>query len=372
MRKSTDIIVIGGGVIGCSIAYELAIRGAAVQVFEREQIAGGASGAAAGMLAAQAEFITEASLLQLALKSRAMFPRLVKELKSRTGLEVGLIEHGLLRIARDSENAAKYSAYAEQQRQLGLIADWLGPGETQELEPSLTGIFTGSLHLPRDSQVIAPQLTFAYAAAAKSLGAEFREYSEVQQLLYDGGRISGVRIRDEVIACRQVVVASSIQSSRLLQSAGYDLPLYPVKGECIAVRPTGPPLRRTIYTDRCYLVPKANGELLIGATVKPGRVDSQVRLDGISTLIDEARQLIPALDQAEWLRCWSGLRPQTQTGLPYMGEHPEIEGLFIAAGHYRNGILLSPITGAIIADLIEAKPPAEDIADFAVPAIIYQ
>lgn len=370
-KKRADVIVIGGGVIGSSVAYELSLRGISTLVLEKHSIASEASSAAAGMLAAQGEFIEEAPLFDLARKSRAMFPQVVQSIKEITGLDVGFVDRGLLRIANNNQDIQRYREQAERQHHHGLSAEWLSTEQALELEPFLSSSIKGALFIEGDSQVIAPQLTKAYARGAISLGAQFFEFTEVEELLYEHGQMIGVRVQDEVILCSKVVVASSIWSPRLLRLAGYDLPLSPVKGECVSVKLTKSFIQRTIYTDGCYLVPKANGELIIGATVKPRITNKGVTLGGISSLIHAAEQLVPSIRESEWISAWSGIRPITPTGLPYMGEHPEIDGLFIATGHYRNGILLSPATGVIIADLIEGKSIEDDLSPFAVPVVRY-
>ncbi|MNO65390.1 Glycine oxidase [compost metagenome] len=368
-NKTVDVVVVGGGVIGSSIAYELSLRGISTLVLEQNSIASEASSAAAGMLAAQGEFIEDSNLFQLALRSRSMFPQLVQRLKEASGMDVGFVDRGLLRMALKQQDVQRYKEQAQFQQGLGLDSKWLTKEETLLLEPSLAVSIEGALLLKDDHQVIASQLTRAYAMAAAAQGAQIREYAEVHGLFLEHGEVKGVRLRDEVIHCNKVVIASSIWATGLLRSIDYDLPITPVKGDCIAVRLKNSRIQRTIYSDIGYLVPKANGELIIGATAKHGIVDRSVSLAGISSLIRAAEQLVPSIRESEWIRAWSGLRPNTPTGLPYMGEHPELQGLFLAAGHYRNGILLSPVTGRIIADLIEGNDIETDLSPYSIPVL---
>lgn len=361
-----DAIIVGGGVIGCAIAYYMTQEGAKVLLLEQERVAAGASSAAAGMLGAQAELIESRPLLELALRSRSMFPAVAEQLKAWSGIDIGLQRKGLLRVARTAQEAAVLKAAAAEQQQLGEQADWLTPVEARHLEPHLSPDMQGALHIEEDGQVSAPDLTRAFAASAAALGADIEEYAEVQQLLVDRGRVQGVRLRDRTITSDKLVLAASIGAVELLRSIGIELPMFPVKGECVLVQTTHPLLAKTIYTHGCYLVPKKGGELLIGATVTPHTYDRKVSAGGVQHLIKQASELVPAVQDAEWKRAWAGLRPQTPHGLPYMGEHPQVKGLLLATGHYRNGILLSPITGVIMTELAAGKRATVDLSAFSV------
>ncbi|EIM05726.1 glycine oxidase [Planococcus antarcticus DSM 14505] len=147
---------------------------------------------------------------------------------------------------------------------------------------------------------------------------------------------------------------------------GLQLKTYPVKGECFSVRTEASLLSSTIFTNDCYLVPKKGGRIIVGATVIPNTFNQQVTVEGVSLLMENAKKLVPPIAQAEWEGAWAGIRPQTADGLPYLGEHPGYRGLFIATGHFRNGILLAPITGEVMADLVEGKSPPIDISSFRV------
>lgn len=367
MQQSYDVIIVGGGVIGCSIAYQLSLRRVRTLLLERNLIASEASGAAAGMLGAQSEFIESESLFTLARKSRSIFPKLALELKECSGIDIGFVQYGVLRIARTEGDVKCYQRAAALQQKLGESVKWLSSAQAVLMEPALSPSITGALYFDHEGQVLAPQLTRAFAQAAAALGADIREFVEVHELMTDSGKLRGVRTDNEVYLSDQVVIASSIWSQPLLHQIGLNLPLYPVKGECIAIKTIRPLLHRTIYTDGCYLVPKSNGETVIGATVRPRTTDRKVTISGISELLQRAEELVPCIREAEWSRAWSGLRPQTPEGLPYMGEHPDMQGLYLAAGHYRNGILLSPITGIVMADLVQGKQPDLDLSAFAVP-----
>ncbi|MFD0695656.1 glycine oxidase ThiO [Paenibacillus sp. GCM10027628] len=350
--RSSEVIVVGGGVIGCSIAYHLAGRGQAVTVLERGRTGSEASAAAAGMLGAQSEMEDTGLLFQWARRSRAMFPQLAEELKALTGIGIGLVREGLLNVALTDVQEEELRAREKLQRAAGEQAEWLSAAAAARLEPALSQAVRGALYLPDDGQVEAPLLAQAFAQAARILGANVQEFAQVQKLLTEQGKAIGVMTSDGPIYGDRVIVASGTWSGQLLADVGVELPVYPVKGECFSVLTPKPVLSKTLFTPGCYIVPKAGGRLLVGATVQPGSYDRKVSLAGLAELMERAKLLMPSIAETEWEKAWSGLRPQTPDGLPYIGMVPEVEGLYAAYGHYRNGILLSPITGKVMADLI--------------------
>ncbi|WP_063891746.1 glycine oxidase ThiO [Paenibacillus sp. Soil787] len=352
MKRMNDVIIVGGGVIGSSIAYNLAKRGQSVLLLERGRLGMEASSAAAGMLGAQSEMEDTGPLFQWAGQSRAMFPQLSEELKALTGIDIGLVREGLLNVALSDVQEQELRAREKLQRAAGEQAEWLSAAAAAKLEPALSGATRGALYLPGDGQVEAPLLAAAFAQAARVLGAKVQEFAQVQGLLTERGRAVGVMTSEGPLYSDHVVVAAGTWSGQLMAGIGVDLPVYPVKGECFSVLTTKPLLRKTLFTTGCYIVPKAGGRLLVGATVVPNSYDRKVSLAGLAELMDRARLLMPALGEAEWEKAWSGLRPQTTDGLPYIGKVPAYDGLYAACGHYRNGILLSPVTGKVIADLV--------------------
>lgn len=350
MGNQTDVIVIGGGVIGGSIAYHLAKRGRRVTLLERERIGSGASGAAAGMLGAQSEMREAGPLFDLARRSRAMFPRLAEELRDLTGIDIGLVQKGLLKVALTPKQAEGCRRMIAFQREAGETAEWLTRKEAEELEPGLTGPMEGAMRIPGDGQVSAPELAAAYSQAAAMLGADVREGVSVHTLRLERGRVTGVETDGGTLSCEQVVVAAGIDGNRLLEQAGLKVDVYPVKGECFSVLTPRPLLSCTVFSEGCYLVPKRGGRLVVGATMIERAYDRKVSVAGLAGLMAKAAGLVPAIAGAQWETAWAGLRPQTPDGLPYLGAAAGCEGLFAAAGHYRNGVLLSPATGLLLAE----------------------
>jgi len=350
--QTQDVIVIGGGVIGCSIAYYLAKKGANVVVLERDRVGAHASSAAAGMLGAQVEMAFPGPMIQLCLRSRAMFPELGRELYERTGLDIELNTEGLLRVAWNRTEAEELRDRAHWQRELGGRAEWWEPRSVREDEPEVGADITGALFLPDDAQVSAPRLTLAFARAAQALGVRLLEGCEVTDFLTDGDQVTGVETVVGTFRAGVVVLAAGAWSGVLARRLGLNLPVFPVKGESLALRPDRLPHRKTLFAHGCYLVPKADGRIVVGATEKEHDFSPGVSLGAIHRLAHEATRLVPSLAEADVWSYWSSVRPGSGDGLPLMGRLASVRGLYVASGHFRNGILLSPITGALMAELI--------------------
>jgi glycine oxidase len=365
MKSNYDVAIIGGGVIGGSIAYQLAKRGSKVILLEKERLASQSSNAAAGMLGAQVELGKEVGpLFELAVKSRAMFQNLADELREISGIDFGFVDKGMLKVAFEPEHVAEFQEIIEAQQKMGQPVEWLKTEEVLAREGEISGEILGGMHIPGDGQVSAPELSLAFAKSAAALGAEIREHTEVLSLVLEHGSVRGVVTAEETIYCEKVIVCAGAWSGSLLKPLGIDLPVYPVKGECFSVLTHKPLITSTVYSHGCYMVPKRGGRLVVGATVKGHTYDRKVSFEGLSDLVERAKRLLPGIANAEWERAWAGIRPQTSDGMPYLGEHAGWNGLFFATGHFRNGILLSPVTGHVIADLIEGKKSELDLSSF--------
>ncbi len=353
VKNIFDVVILGGGIIGSSIAYHLSKMGRKVVIIEKEQLACQASSAAAGMLATQAEMEQDGPLLQLALKSQAMFHLLSSELLEYTGMDIEFVNKGMLKVAETEEIASDLKKQVTYQRNWDPAITWLDFKELHEMEVSLSPSIAGAMFLPNDGHVHSEKLSKAFTQAAVYFGAEIREHTEAISFIYENDQVNGVKTTKGVIHSNQIVIAAGAWSAQLMQESGFKINMYPIKGECFSVKPNKTLINTTIFSDkRCYLVPKQNGEIYIGATMIEHTFDQTVTPLGIASLIQRATQLIPELNEASWERVWSGIRPQTADGMPYIGEHPNWKGLYVAAGHFRNGILLSPITGKLVAELL--------------------
>jgi glycine oxidase len=342
-----DALIVGGGVIGCSIAYQLAKRNKKVIVLEKGNVAGKASSAAAGMLGAQMEFSFEDPLYPLAIKSRDMFRSLSQELYKISGIDIEWIEEGIYQLAFTEDEAAHFQKQAER----GKDAHWLNTKQLMEREPALSEKTAGALFLPRDGQVAPEKLTKAYMKAAMNLGAELLEHTEIVSLIKEGGRVTGVQTKRETLFAKNTILAGGVWSGGIDQS----LEMIPVRGECMSFKTKKPLIKGTLKYKSCYLVPKRGDRLILGATSVPNSFDESVSYNGIFQLMEQAKKIVPGIMDSVFERAWAGIRPQTKSGVPYIGPHPHYDQLYAATGHYRNGILLSPVTGTLIADQILQK-----------------
>jgi glycine oxidase len=303
------------------------------------------------MLGAQMEFTVGDPLYPLAKKSREMFRALSHELYEICGIDIELIEKGIYELAFTEEESFQLQRRAERDLYNGEEVSWLSAAEVQEREPALSTSVRGALYFPNDGQVSPVQLTLAFLEAAKRLGAEVREHTEVISLIQNGNRVIGVETRTETIQAEHVVLAGGVWSSKL-DSA---LKVVPVKGECVSFTTNKPLITGTLKYKSCYLVPKRNNRIIVGATSIPDSYDEKATFAGMFELMDRAKQIVPGLTQSSFEKAWAGIRPQTKSGRPYLGPHSQLERMFLALGHYRNGILLSPLTGKMIADQIESE-----------------
>jgi glycine oxidase len=350
-----DAVIIGGGIIGVSIAYQLAKRGKKVAVLERDTIGAHASGAAGGMLGAQVEFEKPGPLVDLSLRSRAMFSEMAAELYKASGIDIALNKAGMLRIAWTEEEVIELQERGNWQQSIGLRAEWLNKAEVKNMEPAVSDEIAGALYLPDDTQVSAPHLTKAFAVAAARNGATLLERCEVLDIEKTDNHITGVITTQGRFTADHYVLAAGAWSGRLARMLDLPLAVFPIKGEAFSVFSTAQPIQKTIYSHGCYIVPKDGTRLLVGASSADCGFDNRLTISGLQQLMAKALRLLPVLKDCPLEKTWASLRPQTEDELPYFGPLASFDNLLAATGHYRNGILLSPLTGDIIARMITGQ-----------------
>jgi len=363
-RPGAEVAIVGGGLIGLASAIALARRGADVVVVERAGLGAEASSAAAGILGAQVEAHGPGPLTELCLLARARWAEFAGMLEEETGIDVGLRRCGVLVVALDAAEAAALEPRAAWQRARGLPVDALSPAEVAALEPELAPVEAALLFA--DDQVVDP--TAATAAAAQAARAARVRFvaGEAVGVVTSGGAARGVALADGGVldAGAVVLAAGSWSSSALGEAAGLAADaVVPVRGQLLELG-TGAPPSHIVFGAGGYLVPRGRGRVVVGSTAERVGYDKRVTPGALETLRARAERLCPVLGGGETLRVWAGLRPASKDGLPFLGESATAR-LFVATGHFRNGILLGPLTGEIVAALVTGAAPPIDLGPFA-------
>jgi glycine oxidase len=359
-QDSPDVVVIGAGVIGLSIAWRAAQRGLRVLALDRGEPGGGTSRVAAGMLAPVAEAtFGEQRLVEMKVRSAALWPVFAAELEAASGTSPGYLPVGTLYVGRDRDAAEALAREADFRRSLGLEIESLLPGEARRREPALAPSLRAALHLPTDHAVDPVALCAALAGAARDAGAELRSHTEVAELLVASGRVAGVRLAGGArIASPRVVVAAGAWAGELAGiPAEARVPVRPVKGQVLRLRdPAGPGLLTSVLrSEDVYVVPRGDGRYVLGASVEEKGFDTSISALATYELLRDAAEVLPGILELEIEAALAGLRPATPDNLPVIGPSAALEGLFNATGHYRNGVLLAPLTAeALAADLTSA------------------
>jgi glycine oxidase len=328
-----DVVIVGGGVIGCCIAYYLTLGGASVT-----------------------------------LLGRAEHAPLASALLEDVGLDVEFRQTGILRVARTESERVDLQRMLRWQAARGLSAEWIEPDALGTCEPLLKGVtgrlLAGGLWLADESQVRGPRLVQALAQAAAHRGARFVEGTWVTGLAMSGDRVSGVHTPAGRVEAGTVILAAGVWSPDLARGIGLDLPVTPVKGQILSLRGLGKAPRQVIWSGECYLVPRPDGEIVLGATEEEGNYDVRPTLAGFNRLTEAALEVVPAVGGFSVDGFWAGLRPAAPDRFPIVGWAPGIRGLFLATAHYRNGVLLGPLTGRRVADHLLREAGLGEFAAF--------
>ena len=353
--SNAHIAVIGGGVIGLGVAWRLAQRGAAVQVFDRGAAGAGASHAAAGMLAACAEAEPgEEGLTALGRESQARWPAFAAELLDVSGVDVELRPEGTLLLALTADDQARLAHQLVFQRKLGLPLHWIPAAETRRREPHLAGKLAGAVFSPEDTQVDNRKLVAALRVAAAAAGASINEYRAVKAISSRSGHVEGIVLTDGTKVPADTVVLAAGAWARSIEGLEPELrpPVRPIKGQMLALRmdPAAPLLSHVLWAPGAYLVPRRDGRLLVGATVEEKGYDAALTAGGMLSLLEAAWRAVPAVEELPIDEMWVGHRPGSRDDAPILGAGP-LDGLIYATGHHRNGILLAPVTADAIARL---------------------
>lgn len=354
IKGSANVVIIGGGVIGLTIARAIALRGVHdVCLIERAGLGSEASFAAAGMLLPQVEADAQDDFFTLACQSRDMYPSFAAALNEETGIDIELDTTGTLYLALTDHDQQEIDKRYRWQSRAGLPLELLSAAAVRELEPCISDSVLGALLFPNDIQVENRRLLSALANSVNKLGVNIVTQTNVDSLVIERNRVRGVQTSRGRIDCSAVVLAAGSWTSFIKSSSPCTIPeIEPVRGQMICLEAKPQLTRHVIYSPRGYLVPRRDGRLLAGSTSERVGFAKYVTAGGIGTILRNALEISPAIAHLPIVDTWAGLRPHAADGLPVLGRCDEIDGLFYATGHYRNGILLAPLTGELVSKAI--------------------
>ena len=376
-----DVIIVGGGIIGCSTAWQLSKLGKKVLVVERKDVASGSAGATDGVVGYHTK--KPGPQLDLAVQSIAMFKTLSEELGM--DIEYGL-EAGGMQPVEDKEQWDMLAAMAEEQRKSGVDIHMISTEEARKIEPNLSPDIYGALYSPTGGKVNPMRMTIAFSRAAKKLGAEFLFKTEVTGFLIEDGRAVGVKTDKGEFRAPAIVNAAGSWAGKVAALAGLDMPIKPRKGQLAVTEPIGPYLTATVQCALYNIIkfrPEAvkdqaalrlgaslgieqqeDGSMIIGGTREFVDYEEENTFEAIETMMKRAMRFFPALKDVSVVRFFSGFRPYTPDGMSLMGEVKTLPGFYMAAGHGGDGIALAPITGKLMAELIATGKTSYDISVF--------
>jgi glycine oxidase len=362
--RSTDVAIVGGGIIGCSIALRLAQQGVRVCVIERGRPGAEASSAAAGMIAPQGEAIAAGDFFRLCTASRDLYADFASEIEELSGEHVGYRRDGTVVLALDPEADQELDKLQRAHLRLQLPMERLDPATLRERIPQLASGIRGGLLVPGDHWVNNERLTQALAKACERCGVRIQPETEVRALRTVGSRVECLELSaGERVAAGQVVLAAGCWSSRLAAPLGLCVPVEPCRGQMLEFE-SDTELPCVVRAGHHYLVPREEGRVIAGSTMEHVGFDKAVTGEGLWSILTAIGRIVP-LAGLRFRRAWAGLRPDTADHLPILG-YGEHENLVFATGHFRNGILLAPITARLIADLILTGRTSHGIAPYSV------
>ncbi len=346
----SDVVIIGGGIIGCAIAYELSKVQKDVLVIDKASRVGTESSwAGAGILTSHAS--THEPYPELCRSSLAVYPSLAAELKAETDIDIEFIQSGTLSVYFDEKDTTGIIGLAERRVNRGFTAEVLSPEQTWKLEPAISKDIAGAVLFPEDGHVRNPKMVSALAKGAAQNGTQFLLGNPVTGFARENGKVIGVVVNGETYYGDSFVLAAGCWTGNLTTMLDVPISISPSKGQIVLLETMPPIFQRTIDGLGIYIVPRADGKVLLGATVDFVGFDKTPTVDGVKQMIDAAVVIAPELAQSTFVQTWVGLRPYYKSG-PCLGYLPGYDNIVLASGHYKNGILLAPITGKLIAELL--------------------
>jgi glycine oxidase len=360
----SDVVIAGGGVVGLSIAYVLAREGLSVAVFDAAALARGASWAGAGIIAPEAERPPSSPLAALRSLSAHLHPAWSQALREETGIDNGYRRCGGVDVAANEDEDKALRALAGRWREEGIAWERIPARDFSRVEPALNPDLLAAYFLPDRAQIRNPRHLQALIAACERRDVSLIPEHGIVGLQIIHGRVTGARTAHDLIPCGHAIIAAGPWSSQLLETLGLNVPTPPVRGQIALLKAVAPLLRRIVEHGRNYLVPRDDGRVLVGSTEENVGFDARTTSVAIHDLLAEAIRLCPALAAHELERAWAGLRPGSVDARPYIGPVADVQNLFVATGHNRAGLQLSPGTAELIADLVLGRAPRIDLTPF--------
>jgi len=352
-------VVIGGGIIGLAVAYHLRRAQLQVTLVERGMVGREASWAAAGYLSFQGDSTQPGPRLELMRASRLMYDGWLEELAEFSAADTGFWRCGLLEICVTEAEARATQERIAWQKAAGYTIEWLDAAAVRQRQPHLAADLSlhGGMGLPEVAQVRPPRLLKALTEAVIRLGVQVREYAPVVGITRTGDQVTGVTLAGgEHLAAAVVINAAGSWAAQIAPEMAR-LPVKPVKGTIVLLETAAPPSREVVVSTRGSLYLQPDNKVLLGATLEDAGFDKRVTLAAVDHLVHQAVALMPTLQDATMVTAWTGLRPSSHDNLPYLGPIPGLRGAYVATGHFRNGILLAPITGVLLKEMILDQPP---------------
>jgi glycine oxidase len=358
--QTFDVAIAGGGVIGATIALELAEAGLRVGLFDAREPGREASWASAGMLAPSPENEEMAPFVPMSVASAKLYPELVQKVEELSGMTVGFRQDGALEVAFDEKSASELRAGVTLQKKMGLKAEEVNGERARKIEPVLSGDVHTAMWREDEASLDPRTFTEAALKAASRKGVKLFAGNGAKALWKDGARCKGLMLDKGQVEAKWTVVAAGCFSARIEGVAPY-APVFPAKGQMIALRCDTGELEHTLWAGHTYLVPRSDGRIIAGATIERTGFDRYVTAGGMKAILNEAIRIAPTLEKARIVDSWAGLRPDTPDHLPIVGP-TDVEGLLIATGHFRSGILLAPITARLIREWVSTQRVSLDWA----------
>lgn len=364
-----SVIVLGGGIIGLSCAFEAARRGMRVTLLEPGELGGQASGAAAGMLAPYSENTEQPDdFFHLCLSSLRLYPEWITAVEALSGMSTEWIQSGSINVFMHEADVLPVQSRLQWQNEWGAEAQLIDAAQLRKLEPALAHTAIAGVFTPQESHVYAPKLVVALEAACRNLGVNMMVHAgEIDEVIVHPS--GGVTVRTQALAqpvhADRLVVCAGAWSGAYERWFGLSIPIHPIRGQICSFEHTANEVRHMVFSSQAYWVGKRNNRLVCGASEDVAGFETSVTERGIGRLIRSSNRLFPFLESKQTAHRWAGLRPATRDGQPLLGQIEGMPAVIMAAGHYRNGILLSPITASIVADMLEGNKSKLSLSRFA-------